>query len=179
MFSSIFQRGVFARRATALDPRETCLQPRPVRHHNQHPHPAGHLLLPAAAIGGLSLALAAGLELAGALSRLNGMAAAMCSRGGLETFPKQIPVWMIWLAVVICAFGISLAMLGTPGLLRRVLLWLTAVLLIAAWAPVLSLAAHAPDIAGPWIATVWSGICALVYSSRHRMPCDETPPPSQ
>jgi hypothetical protein len=147
--------------------------------HIQPSHPAGHVLLPSAAIGGLSLVLAAGLELAGLLARLNASIAVLVSRGGLETFPKQLPPWVLWLAAVVCAFGMALAILGTPGILRRVLLWLTTVLLIAAWAPVLSLAAHAPDIAGPWIAAVWSGVCALFYSSRHRMPCDETPPPSQ
>jgi hypothetical protein len=53
------------------------------------------------------------------------------------------------------------------------LLWLSAVILVAAWAPVLSLAARAPDIAAPLVATIWSGICALVYVSRHRMPVDQ------
>ena len=147
-----------------------------MRRHQHHPaHPAGHLLLPAAAIGGLSLLLAVGLELAGALDRLNAMIATLASRDGLETFPKQLPPWGIWLAVVLCAFGVALAILGSPGIMRRALIWLSSMFLLTAWAPVLSLAARSPDIAGPWIAALWSGVCALFYTSRHRMPCDEPP----
>lgn len=145
---------------------------------NSHPHPAGHVLLPAAAIGGLSIVLAAGLELLGVLVRVNAGIARIVSRGGAETFPKQLPAWCLWLAAVVFAFGLAAAILGTSGHGRRVILWLSAVMLVAAWAPVLSLAAHAPDIAAPWIATVWSGVCALVYAARHRMPCDESPPQS-
>jgi hypothetical protein len=65
-------------------------------------------------------------------------------------------------------------MLATPGGWRRFVLWITSVVLVSAWAPVLSLAAHAPEISAPWIAAVWSGVCALVYTANHRMPCEES-----
>jgi hypothetical protein len=137
-----------------------------------HPHPAGHVLLPAAAIGVLSLGLAAGLELLGVLPRVNDGIARIVSRGGAEKFPKHLPDWSVWLAAALFSFGLAAAILGTPGPVRRVMLWLSAVVLAAAWAPVLSLAAHAPEIAAPWIATLWSGVCAIVYTSHHRMPVD-------
>jgi hypothetical protein len=143
------------------------------RHKSPHPQPAGHLLLPTAAIGGMSLALAAGLNLLGMLAQVNAGIAHIVSRGGAENFPKQLPAWCVWLAAALFAFALAAAILGTPGPVRRVLLWFSAVIVVAAWAPVLSLAAHAPEIAAPWIATVWSGVCALVYTSRHRMPVDE------
>jgi hypothetical protein len=139
---------------------------------SSNPHPAGHVILPAAAIGGLSMVLVAGLELLGLLMRMNAGISRLVSREGAETFPKTLPVWCIWLAATGLAFGVAAAILGTPGHLRRGLLWLSAMLLVAAWAPVLSLAAHAPDIAAPCVATIWSGICALVYVSRHDMPAD-------
>jgi hypothetical protein len=141
--------------------------------------PPGHVLLPAAAIGGLSLLLAAGLEWLGILARVDSGIARMVSRGGAEMFPRQLPLWGVWLAAALFAFGLAAAILATPGSVRRVILWLSAVLLVAAWAPVLSLAAHAPQIAAPWITTLWAGVCAMVYTARHRMPCDgiPTPPP--
>jgi hypothetical protein len=148
------------------------------RHHPTPPHPAGHLLLPTAAIGGMSLVLAAGLDLLGVLTQMNAGIMRIVSRGGVETFPKQVPGWCLWLAASLFAFALAAAILGTPGSVRRVMLWLSAVIVVAAWAPVLSLAAHAPEIAGPWIATVWSGVCALVYTSRHRMAVDEISPVS-
>jgi len=140
-----------------------------------HPHPVGHVPLPTAAICGMSLALAAGLELSGVLAHVNAGIARIVSRGGAENFPKQVPGWCIWLAAALFSLALAAAILGTPGPVRRLMLWLSAVILVAAWAPVLSLAAHAPEIAGPWIATFWSGVCALVYTSRHRMPIDEIP----
>lgn len=142
------------------------------------PHPAGHVLVPAVAIGCLSVGLAAGLELLDVLAKLNEGIARMVSRGGAEKFPKQLPDAGIWLAAALFAIGLAAAMLATHGLLRRVILWLSTSILVAAWAPVLSLAAHAPEIAAPWIATFWSGICALVYSSRHRMSEDGSFPAS-
>jgi hypothetical protein len=136
------------------------------------PKPVGSVQLPAAAIGMLSLGLAAGLELLHMLEHVNEGIARIVSRGGAEKFPKQLPDWSVWFAAALLAFGLAAAILGTPGVVRRVILWFSAVLLVTAWAPVLSLAAHAPEIAAPWIATLWSGVCALVYTSRHRMPCD-------
>jgi hypothetical protein len=138
-----------------------------------HPRRAGHVLVPAAAIGGLSMVLAAGLGLLGFLDRMNAGVAGIVSRGGAEKFPKQVPDWSVWLVAAVFAFGIAFAVLATPGHWRRAVLWITAVILMAAWAPVLSLASHSPDIAAPWIATVWSGVCSLVYATNHRMACDQ------
>lgn len=128
--------------------------------------------MPVSAIGGLSVVLAVGLAVLGPLDRLNLLAAALVSRGGREGFPKQLPEWAIWLAAIVLAFGLAFAILSTPGTWRRLLLWISAVVLVAAWAPVLSLAAHAPSVGAPWVATLWSGFCAIIYASRHHMACD-------
>ena len=141
---------------------------------NHLKQPVGHVLVPAAAIGGLSVVLAAGLELLGILTRTNTNIAQIVSRDGVEKFPNHLPEWSIWLAAGLLAYGLAAAILATPGTWRRVILWITAGVLVAAWAPVLSLAAHAPDISAPWIATIWAGVCGIVYSSNHRMPADET-----
>lgn len=134
----------------------------------------GHILVPGLTIGGLSITLAVGLAAFKAVDRANLWIASLVSRGGRETFPKHLPDSLIWIAAIILAIGIAITILATSGTWRRLVLWITAVMLIAAWAPVLSLAAHSPDIAVPWIATVWSGVCALVYASNHRMDAGET-----
>jgi len=155
-------------------------QPASLRHtaavmRSEDPH-AGHVALPALAISGLSVVLVVGLELLGVLQRLNSLIAQAVSRDGAETFSKALPSSWIWISVVILSFGMAYAILGTPGQLGRWLLWLSAALLVAGWAPVLSLAAHRPDVAAPWIATVWSGICSLVYASRYATDDSNTPP---
>lgn len=149
------------------------------RHHKTpHPRPAGHPLVAAATIGGLSMVLAVGLDLLGFLDRLNAGIAQLVAFNGATTFPQHLPEWSIWLATAVFGFGLASAILGSPGHGHRLILWITALVLVAAWAPVLSLAARAPDIAAPWIATLWSGVCALVYAAKHHMACDDNPPPA-
>lgn len=133
----------------------------------------GHIVVPALTIGGLSITLAVGLAALKAIDRANFWIAALVSRGGREPFPKHLSQAVIWLAAIVLAIGIATAILSTPGTWRRLVIWISAVVLTGAWAPVLSLAAHSPDIAAPWIATVWSGVCALVYASNHRMAADQ------
>ena len=139
---------------------------------NSHPRPAGHVRVAAAAIGLLSILLAAGLSVLGILERVNGAIAKGLLAGKATGVPKMLPEWLVWCAAVLLAFGLSFAILNVAGTWRRCVLWLTTVVLVAGWAPVLSLAAHAPDIAAPLIATFWSGVCALVYAGNHRLPCD-------
>ncbi len=145
---------------------------------NSHPRPVGHVRVAAAAIGLLSILLAAGLSVLGILERVNGWIAKGLLAGKANGFPKSLPEWSVWLATGLLAFGLAFAILSVPGTWRRGVLWVTAVVLVAGWAPVLSLAAHAPDVAAPFIATVWSGVCALVYAGNHRMPCDKTSRPT-
>ena len=136
------------------------------------PHADGHGLVPAAAIGALSILLAVGLDVLRILEPLDRMVSKLLSQGAIHDFPKELPAWSVWLATVILAFGLPFAILSVAGTWRRLVLWITALVLVAGWAPVLVLAAHFPDIGAPFIATLWSGICALVYAGSHRMACD-------
>lgn len=139
-----------------------------------HPTPAGHVLVPAIAIGALSIVLVAGLALLGFLARVNAAVSKIASQGESVVYPKSLPEWAVWLAAVVFSFALAFAILSVPGTWRRVVLWVSAAVLTAGWAPVLVLASHAPYVAGPFIAVFWSGVCALVYAGNHRMPADET-----
>lgn len=143
---------------------------------NKHTLPAGHVLVPAAAIGSLSILLGAGLALLGALGHLNLTVARMVTQGKTVVFPKMLPTAAVWLVAVVFAFALSFAILNVPGTWRRVVLWITALVLVAGWAPVLALAARAPDIGAPFIAVLWSGVCSLVYAQGHRMRADGISP---
>ncbi len=145
--------------------------------HRKQPLPIGHVLLPITAIGSLSILLAAGLSALKITDRLNFSISQLVAQGKQEILPKTLPDWSIWLAAVIFSFGLAFAIFHVPGRWRRVVLWLTTLFLLGAWAPVLVLASHEPEIALPWIATLWSGVCALVYTSKHRMPCDSASQP--
>ena len=129
-------------------------------------------MVPATLIGSLSVLLVTGLAALGILDRVNQVITTMIDLGKDGEFPKELPDAVIWLTAVAFAFGVSFAILEVPGPWRRWMLWLTALVVVAGWAPVLGLAARSPDIAVPWIATCWAGICALVYAGNHRMPSD-------
>jgi hypothetical protein len=140
---------------------------------SSHPRPEGHVLVPAAVIGSLSILLAVGLSALHILDRVDLAIGKWMSQGKPAGFPKALPEWAVWLAVVLLTFGLASAILSVAASWRRVVLWITTAALVAAWAPVLALAAHAPDIAAPLIAVIWSGVCALIYAGNHRMACDE------
>lgn len=142
--------------------------------------PAGHVLAPALAIGGLSTLLGVGLSLLGALDRANFAIAGFVSQDQAAAYPKVLPQWSLWFATVLIAFALSFSILSVAGAWRRWVPWISAVVLTAGWAPVLSLAAQAPEIAAPLVAALWSGACSIVYAGKHLMPCDEiseTPSP--
>ncbi|MEI6653571.1 MAG: hypothetical protein WCP45_02295 [Verrucomicrobiota bacterium] len=146
---------------------------------NQLRYAPGHVLVTAAFIGSLALVLAAGLHALGLTDRVDAAIAGLLCRtlqqDGAAGFPKALPPWALWLGTAIIAYGLALTLLGVPGTWRRLVLWLTTLVWVAAWAPVLGLAAHAPEISASLVAALWSGACALVYVHSHRMPCDEGP----
>jgi hypothetical protein len=141
---------------------------------SNHVRHSGHVNGAAVAIGSLSILLVAGLAIPGILDRVDTLIARMTAEGGTG-FPKSLPDWCVWAFTIFVSFGVPYAILGAPGTWRRVMLWFTALVLVTGWAPVLVLTAHAPDIAAPWIATLWAGVCALVYAANHRMPADNQP----
>ncbi|MEI6604128.1 MAG: hypothetical protein WCP35_02380 [Verrucomicrobiota bacterium] len=144
---------------------------------SNHFHQApGHVPVTTAVIGSLAMVLAVGLAALG-LTDIADAAVANFLRRALQPevaagFPKALPAWGVWLATALLSYALAFAMLGVAGTWRRLVLWCTTLGLVAGWAPVLGLAAHAPHIAAPLIATLWSGACALVYTHSHRMPCD-------
>ena len=131
----------------------------------------GHVLMPGLAIGSLALVLAAGFGYVGILDRANdGVASVLQVGGGLM---KSLPEWAVWAAAAVGAFGLSFLILSVPTTWRRVVLWISALVLVAGWGPVLVLAGRHPVIAVPLLATFWAGLCSLVYASRHRMAADK------
>lgn len=135
----------------------------------------GNVVTTVVAITALSMLLVAGLAAAGWIDRIDGRIAGWVSRGGREAYGKVLPGWVVWCAAAGAAAGLSVAILETLRGWRWLVLWIGGLVVVAGWAPVLSLAAHAPEVAAPWIACFWSGLCAMIYASRHRMPCDPRP----
>jgi hypothetical protein len=133
----------------------------------------GHVLMPMLAIGSLALVLAAGFGTLGFMDRADDLIEAFLKSGGLGGATKVVPDWGIWLAAAVGAFGLSTSILAVPTNWRRGILLVSALVVMAGWAPVLVLASYRPEVAVPLLATFWAGLCALVYASRHHMPVDD------
>ena len=55
------------------------------------------------------------------------------------------------------------------------MIWIFTFALTLAWGPVLLLASHKPEIGVALVAVLWSGVCAMFYTTNHALPVDKTP----
>lgn len=79
-----------------------------------------------------------------------------------ETPVQHLPVAMTWSAAALVALLLPLALFSCPHAWQRCLLWLSSVVVLAAWAPVLALAAHHPGVSLPVLAALLSGLLVLI-----------------
>jgi len=143
--------------------------------HSSQPRPPGHVIIPVLATGSLGMIVAYGLDEMRMLDVLNRRFDLWMQASGVDGLVNRLPGWVVWSATALIAYGLALVILEVPGLWRRLVLWITTLVMVLAWAPVLALCAHEPSIAGPLVASIWSGVCALVYAQRRRMAVDSSP----
>jgi hypothetical protein len=142
--------------------------------------PLAHVPAAAALIGGLAVLFAGGLSALGGLAGLD--AAVVRSMADFlgqpddRAFPHGLPGWGLWAGTAAAALSLAWALLSVPGTWRRAVLWSATLVVIAAWVPVLALAAHRPEVGAPLVAVVWVGLCVWFYASKHRLPCEEPEP---
>lgn len=132
--------------------------------------------MPVIATGSLGMVVAFGLDSMRMLDGIDRHILQWVRNAGVDGFDNRLPGWVLWSTTAVIAYGLALIILEVPGLWRRLLLWVSTLVMVLAWAPVLGLAAHQPSIAGPLVASIWSGICALIYAHQHRMAVDESSP---
>lgn len=126
------------------------------------------------AIGGMSLVLAAALELLGFSKKLDALVSHWISGSGLEGEFRVLPDFSIWLWTAPLAFGLAAGMLGSRMNWRRTVLWVTTLFLTLAWIPALALAGYKADVTTPLLALVWCGLWSMIYATRHQEPGERT-----
>ncbi len=117
-------------------------------------------------IGLLALLVALGLELLGWIARLEDPLTVWMSAQLGEALPRPLPVAVRWGAALVSAFGLPLGILASRGAFQRMILWLSACIVMLAWAPVLSLAAYQPEVGLAGLVTFGSGAAALWLAAR-------------
>lgn len=136
-----------------------------------------HVAGPVIVCATMGFVVAAGLRLSGFLelpdlvliSSLSGMA-------GLNRGLEDAPLWAGLLLAAIAVLGVCAAILGSPGFLRRLSLFVTTLVLVAGLCVVAALYAIFLSVIPAVIAVLWGGGCALIYASRHTLPCDAVDP---
>lgn len=139
-------------------------------------HP--HIGLAVLAAGAMALALAAGLRFLGLIAKMDAFLAHFFAPEGMEPPANSLGAIELWGGSALLAFLLPAVILNVPGLWRRLVVWSLTLALTFAWGPVLLLAAHKPEIAVALVSVLWSGFCAMFYTTNHVLPVDKPPSPN-
>lgn len=142
---------------------------------NEQPNEQPHIGLAILATGIMALALAAGLDFLGIIRKMDAFLSHLLSPQSMPSPTISLNPSVLWGGSAILAFLLPAIILNIPSLWRRLLVWSLTFVLTLAWGPVLLLASHKPEITIALIAVLWSGFCAIFYSSNHALPVDQTP----
>jgi len=135
--------------------------------------PPAHPLAALMSIGGISLVLAAALELLGFSQKVDLMVTTWVKTTGLNGEFRVLPGWAPWLWAVPMVIGLAGGMLASRKTWRRSVLWVTTLVLTLAWIPVLALAGYQAEVTMPLLALIWCGLWAMIYATRHQEPGDD------
>ena len=136
---------------------------------NDHPH----IGLAVFSAGVMALALAAGLSFLGLMGKVDGLLEDLLAPQSMAAPVKSLGPIALWVGSALLAFLLPAVILNVPGLWRRMVVWSLTFALTLAWGPVLLLAAHKPEIGVALVAVLWSGFCAMFYTTNHVLPVDK------
>jgi hypothetical protein len=137
----------------------------------------GHVIVPSLMIGTMAVGLSVGMDSLGFWNALDERATAWTI--SLGDGMRDVPAHWVLILTVVSSFLLPFLMLSTPQWWRRLVLWLSFLLITIAWMPVLALASWKLPPSMPIIALLWSGLCAIIYAKQHRLPCEEMPAPQR
>ena len=124
----------------------------------------------------MALALAAGLRFLGLIGTMDDFLTHFFAPEGMASPPNSLTHIELWGGSALLAFLLPAVILNIPGLWRRLVVWALTFALTLSWGPVLLLAAHKPEIAVALVAVLWSGFCAMFYTTNHVLPVDKPQP---
>lgn len=134
----------------------------------EHPH----IGLAVFAAGAMALALCGGLRFLGLIRVIDARLGAWFSPEGMNAPALALSPAALWFSTALLAFALPAVILNIPGCWRRLVVWGGTLALTLAWGPVLVLAAHKPQIGVALVAVLWSGFCAMFYTTNHVLPVD-------
>ena len=140
--------------------------------HNPDELPPGHVPIPVILTGSMGLALAGGMHVLGLLEPLDHAFASLVSPDA-DALAPAVSNPVLWIATAAVSYGLALVVLEIPGTWRRAVIWISTMVVIAAWLPVAAIAHKHAAVAAPLIAAAWAGLCTIIYAARHHMEADD------
>lgn len=137
-----------------------------------------HIGLAIFATGVMALSLAVGLRILKLLGHLDGFFETAFLPRGMAAASRSLDPMAIWAATTLLAFALPAVMLNVPGTWKRSIVWGGTLALTFSWGPVMVLASLRPEIGVAVVAVLWSGFCAMIYSTNHVLPVDAPAKPS-
>jgi len=140
----------------------------------QYAKPAGHVPVPLILFGFVSLLLGTVTEVLGIFEGMTASWRELWESGGRLTIEAEMGLpGMVGIFITAAAcFGLVAAILGTPGVGRRIIIGFTALFLTLTLIPAFAVWGIFWKPFGVVLAVAWSWFSAMVYAQKHRMPCD-------
>ncbi len=111
----------------------------------------------------MALLLAFGMQFLKVSKQLDRKILELFSPLGLSSVTAEIGPEVLWSATLIACLLLAASILSIPKQWQRLFIWMLAVCLSFAWAPVLILASYAPNLSTGTTAIIWAGFCAICY----------------
>mgnify|MGYP007004889949 CR=1 FL=1 len=145
-----------------------------MNHHNQavHNHPPGRVVSSCLLYGAVSMALALAMHLSGMFEQGDARLKQALSVLTSDVFLIVVSDRLLFALGALCSFGIAFAMLDSSAAWRRIVLGLTALVVLLAMVPVCALWQIYFSPFFVVVAFFWSWFCTMMYTSQHIMPCE-------
>lgn len=142
-------------------------------HHLSTTHHVSRVDAPCLLHGGIGLCLGVGMLMAGMFHSGDAQLMKVLLQPvfhGQE--PRELPVMLQVLLSVICSFGLAFVVLDSAGTWRRIVLGVTAVVVILAMVPTLAVwnIYFSPFL--PVVTVFWVWFFCMMYVRHHLMPCE-------
>ena len=144
-----------------------------ISNHQNHAPLPGRVDGPGLLYGGIGLALAVAMQLVGLFkmgdARLKQSLIGSVFHGAA---PDVLAMPFLVIVAAVFCFGLAFAILDSAGAWRRVILGITALVIVFAMVPTLAVwnIYFSPFL--PVIALFWTWFCTMMYVNHHVMPCD-------
>ena len=140
---------------------------------SQATKPVGHFPVPFITFGFVSLLLGVATEMMGVFDGLTASLREVWKSGGLGFEAEMGLPGIVGVMISSAAsFGVIAAILGTPGTGRRLVLGVSALILVVALIPAFAVWGIFWKPFGVILSVVWAWFSGMIYTGTHFMPCE-------